>query len=204
MSIQLTGPVAEVRTETSVDQAASIADLPSVAYREVLSQLVDDFEGMLWGIARGFRLSDADAADVAQTAWMRLMQNFDRLEDPSRVGGWLATTARRECLRKIRANAREIPDEQPPEPDAAAEPSVDDELLQAERAAALWCAFGRLGPRDQSLLRLLVMDPQPSYEEIGMALDMPIGSIGPTRARALARLRQELEQGDALADMVAC
>lgn len=185
-------------------RAASVEGLAPLAYREVLSRLVDDFEGMLWTIAKGYRLSDADAADVAQTAWLRLMQNFDRLENPSRVEGWLATTARRECLSKLRARAREIPDDEPPEPDPSETPALDARLLREERAAALWCAFGRLGPRDQALLRMLVMEPQPSYEEIGTALDMPIGSIGPTRGRALERLRQELERAEAPLDLVAC
>ena len=165
--------------------------------RSAFERLVEEFQGLLWAIARGHRLSEADAADVAQTTWLRLLQNLDRLEDPSRVGAWLATTARRECLRKIRAAAREVPDDDLPEPDLAETPALDGRLLRAERDAALWSAFRRLRPSDQALLRMLVVDPQPSYEEIGAALDMPIGSIGPTRARALERLRRELDGADA-------
>lgn len=126
---------------------APIPGLAPRADREALSRLVDDFEGMLWEIARGYRLPDADAADVAQTAWLRLMQNLDRLRDPSRVGAWLATTARRECLRKLRASAREIPDGEPPEPLSETAP-IDGRLLQAEQDASLWSAFGRLPSRD--------------------------------------------------------
>jgi len=185
--------------------AATVAGPPpGAAEREELNQLVDDFEGMLWAITRGYRLSTADAADVAQTTWLRLIQNRDRLRDPSRVGAWLATTARRECLRKLRAAAREVPDEEPPEPRLDDTPPVDSHLLEAERDATLWSAFGRLPTRDQALLRMLVVDPQPTYETIGAALQMPIGSIGPTRARALGRLRRELSRGEALADLVAC
>jgi RNA polymerase sigma factor (sigma-70 family) len=170
--------------------------------RGALDELVKEFEGLLWAIARGHRLCDADAADVAQTAWLQLLQNLHRLEDPSRMGAWLATTARRECLRKLRAFAREIPNDEPPEP-ALESPAIDGPLLEAERDATLWAAFGRLPSRDQALLRMLVVDPQPSYEEIGAALDMPVGSIGPTRGRALERLRRELEGSEPVLQLVA-
>jgi RNA polymerase sigma factor (sigma-70 family) len=110
--------------------------------------------------------------------------------NPDGVGAWLATTARREALRTLRRNTRCVPS-------AEIEPVVqslelDARLLRDERAAALACAFARLPSRDQSLLRMLALDPPLSYEEIGAALSMRIGSIGPTRGRALERLRQEL------------
>ncbi|MBA2440291.1 MAG: sigma-70 family RNA polymerase sigma factor, partial [Thermoleophilaceae bacterium] len=119
----------------------------------------------------------------------------------SHVGAWLATTARRECLRKLRASAQELPEDDCPQRET---PPVDDHLLQAERDATLWSAFGRLPSRDQALLRMLMADPQPSYEEIGAAMEMPIGSIGPTRRRALGRLLGELGSGEALGELVAC
>jgi RNA polymerase sigma factor (sigma-70 family) len=162
--------------------------------RDAWNELVDEFGGMLRAVARGHRLSDADTADVAQTTWLRLAENLHRLQDPSRVGAWLATTARRECLRTLRASALELPEAEPPEPTVCDRPSVDRALLQAERDAELWSAFRRLPARDQALLRMLVADPQPSYEDIGNALEMPIGSIGPTRGRALDRLRVELDR----------
>jgi RNA polymerase sigma factor (sigma-70 family) len=152
---------------------------------------------MLRAVARRHRLSDADTADVAQTTWLRLAENLHRLQDPSRVGAWLATTARRECLRTLRASARELPESEPPEPTVRDILSIDRAVLQAERDTELWSAFRRLPARDQALLRMLVADPQPSYEDIGDALEMPIGSIGPTRGRALDRLRLELDRGRA-------
>jgi RNA polymerase sigma factor (sigma-70 family) len=183
-------------------RVAALARRAAAGDRDVLDELVSEFEGLLWAIARGHRLSDADAGDVAQTAWLQLLQNLHRLEDPTRMGAWLATTARRECLRKLRASAREIPNDEPPEP-AAESPAIDGPLLEAERDATLWSAFGRLPSRDQALLRMLVVDPQPSYEEIGAALDMPVGSIGPTRGRALERLRRELEGSEPVLQLVA-
>jgi RNA polymerase sigma factor (sigma-70 family) len=162
--------------------------------RDAWNELVDEFGGMLRAVARRHRLSDADTADVAQTTWLRLAENLHRLQDPSRVGAWLATTARRECLRTLRASARELPEAEPPEPTVRDRLSIDRAVLQAERDTELWSAFRRLPARDQALLRMLVADPQPSYEDIGDVLEMPIGSIGPTRGRALDRLRLELDR----------
>jgi len=155
-------------------------------------QLVERYSGLVWNVARAHRLDPAEAADVVQTSWLRLVENLGEIRTPAGVGAWLATTARREALRSIRQTGRCRPSDQmealaPPDPTA-----IDDALLEAERDAELWAAFGRLRAGDQALLRLLVADPAPSYEEIGAALEMPIGSIGPTRARALERLRGEL------------
>jgi len=149
--------------------------------------LVDRYNGLVWSVARAHRLSTVDASDVVQTTWLRLVENLGRLQDPERVGAWLATTARRECLRTLRHSARQLPTEEVPE--TVAEAQVDSALLLEERDRALWQAFGGLSERCQTLLRILVSDPPPSYEDIGAALDMPIGSIGPTRARCLERLR---------------
>jgi RNA polymerase sigma factor (sigma-70 family) len=167
------------------------------------SELVEEFEGMLWAIARGYQLCHADAADVVQTTWLRLAENLGRLREPARVGAWLATTARRECLRMLRASTRELPDAEPPEATDTPSPPVDHALLGAERDAALRAALQQLPCRDQALLLMLVTDSPPSYAEIGAALRMPIGSIGPTRGRALARLRGELERGAVLQDLAA-
>jgi RNA polymerase sigma factor (sigma-70 family) len=131
-----------------------------------------------------------------QTTWLRLAENFNHLQDPSRVGPWLATTARRECLRTLRRRARELPDEQPPEPRDRDAAPIDRKLLLAERDAQLWSAFARLPACHQTLLRMVTADPQPSYEQIATALDMPLGSIGPTRGRALERLRRELQRSN--------
>jgi RNA polymerase sigma factor (sigma-70 family) len=149
--------------------------------------LVDRYNGLVWSVARSHRLAMADASDVVQTTWLRLVEHLGRLQDPERVGAWLATTARREALRALRHSARQVPTEELPEAGTTAQ--LDAALLVAERDQALWQAFGGLSERCQALLRILVADPPPSYEEVGAALDMPIGSIGPTRARCLERLR---------------
>ncbi len=167
------------------------------------SDLVREFGGMLRAVARGHRLSSADASDVVQTTWLRLAENLDRLENPARLGPWLATTARHECLRILRASARELPNEQPPEPRNHDLAPLDRKLLQTDRDEALWSAFARLPARDQTLLRMLVGESEVSYRDIGTVLEMPIGSIGPTRGRAIERLRRELERSNRLHDLAA-
>jgi RNA polymerase sigma factor (sigma-70 family) len=162
--------------------------------RTAWEALVQEFTPMIWAVARAHRLHQADAADVAQTTWLRLVEHLGQLQDPTRVGAWLATTARRECLRVLREGEREVlVGEEGPE-GASAELPPGDELLLTERDDALRASFSRLRASDQALLRLLAAEPRPAYEEIAAALGIPIGSIGPTRQRALARLRDELDR----------
>ncbi|HEX2698740.1 MAG TPA: sigma-70 family RNA polymerase sigma factor [Acidimicrobiales bacterium] len=156
--------------------------------------LVKRFSGLVWSIARSHRLSQADAADVSQTAWLRLVENLGRLRDPDRVGAWLATTSRNECLRIIRLSGRMVPTDLDADTDLGAGDAqvapLDAALLAGERDSELWRAFAGISERCQGLLRLLIADPAPSYEEVGAILDMPVGSIGPTRARCLEHLRR--------------
>lgn len=163
--------------------------------QDAWDRIVARFGSLVWATVRAHRLDRDEAADVVQTVWLRLVEHLDDLRDPDRLGGWLATTARRECLRCLRASGRVVPTGQAAdlEPDRVEVPPVESRLLRDERDAALWRAFRRVSARCQALLRLLVADPPPSYQEVGEALDMPVGSIGPTRARCLERLRAALE-----------
>ncbi len=154
--------------------------------------LVERYEGLLWGIARSHRLDEASAADVVQTTWLRLLEHLGDLRNPDALGGWLATTTRHECLRVLRHQGRQIPTEDDRIPQDSVPPVDDARLLARERDAELWRAFATLSTRCQALLRLLATDPAPTYDDVGTALAMPIGSIGPTRARCLARLRGAL------------
>lgn len=152
-------------------------------------ELVDEYGGLVWSVVRACGLNDADAADVSQITWQRLVEHLHRLHDPARVGAWLATTARREAVQRSRARSAIPAGDDLPEPVGGdAEPMA--RLLAEERDVALAAALAQLAPRDRMLLRLLMADPAPSYEEIAGAMDMPVGSIGPTRARALERLRR--------------
>jgi RNA polymerase sigma factor (sigma-70 family) len=164
--------------------------------------LVARFSGLVWSVARAHRLANADAADVFQTTWLRLAEHIGRIQQPDRVGAWLATAARRECLQHLRSAGKTVPtddmDRLEVTPAAGTNPT-EEAVLAAEkdredaaRAAALWRALGRLPGRCRELLRVLMASPPPSYAEVAAALGLPLGSIGPTRARCLQRLREEM------------
>lgn len=157
--------------------------------------LVDTYSVVIWGVARSFRLRDADGSDVVQTTWLRLFEHIHRLNDPARVGAWLATTARRECLRTVALSKRTTlagDNDRLLDGIDARLPEVDADLLAQERAVEVRAAMEHLPSRWRLLLTALMVDPTPSYEDISAQLDIPVGSIGPTRARALQRLHQVL------------
>ncbi len=156
--------------------------------------IVDKYSGLVWSVARGFRLNSADAADVHQATWLRLVEQLGSIRDPERLGAWLATTARREALGLLRRANRDVPtdDVLTLEPRDASRPEPDHGVLERERDHALWRAFGELPGSCQSLLRMLLVDPPPTYAEVSAALDIPIGSIGPTRSRCLEQLRRKV------------
>jgi RNA polymerase sigma factor (sigma-70 family) len=157
-------------------------------------RLVDMYGRLIWSITREFKLAESDAADVFQTTWMRLIEHIDRLDRPDRVGSWLAATTRNECLRCLASRKRVVlaPEDVAFDGPAAHEPDVDEALLAAERAQIVREAMAHLPRRWQRLLELLMADPPVSYAEISDELGLPVGSIGPTRSRCLARLRELL------------
>lgn len=184
------------RTAGDLVRAAAAGD------QRAWNDLVDRFAGLVWGVARKHRLNDSDAADVCQATWLRLVEHLGNLREPEAVAGWLVTTARRECLRVLREGDRAIPVDVATEIDLRADdtlPEPDAALLEIERAEALRRAFADLPPSSRALLSMLLADPPHSYVEISEALGMPIGSIGPTRARALERLRRSPELNQLIA-----
>lgn len=158
-------------------------------------RLVDQYARLIWAMTRDFKLVESDAADVFQVTWLRLLEHIDRLEHPARVGSWLAATARHECLRSVAARKKVVlvHDDATLDGVAAHEPQVDERLLADERAQEVREALARLPRRWQLLLELLMADPPASYAEISDQLGLPVGSIGPTRGRCLARLRVLLQ-----------
>ncbi|NUO36253.1 MAG: sigma-70 family RNA polymerase sigma factor [Dermatophilaceae bacterium] len=161
--------------------------------------LVDRFSSLLWAVARGHRLGQEDAADVVQNTWLKLLDHLDDIAQPEALAGWLATTARYECLALLRKKGREhlvrdddlatnVVDGQVRELDAS--------LLDDERDSQLWACFGRLSERCQVLLRALMASDRPNYKAIAEALGMSVGSIGPTRMRCLDKLRDLVGSGD--------
>ncbi|ABP55476.1 sigma-70 region 2 domain protein [Salinispora tropica CNB-440] len=190
------GPVGAVRClSMSDDDAGRLVHAAAKGDQAAWEALVDRYARLVYTVARGFRLDDADVADVSQATWLRLVENLDKLRDPGSVGAWLATTARREALALLR-NRWEVPlpeltrselmDESQPEP--------WQRLVAEETDAELWHAYRRLSIRCQELLRLLVFEPVGSYAIAAAALSVPIGSLGPSRARCLATLRTLLNQ----------
>ncbi len=156
--------------------------------------LVERLSSRVWAVARAHRLTSADAEDVFQVTWMRLLTHIDGIREPERVGAWLASTARHESLHLLRRSGRQVPtgDEfQFEGPDPLA-PPPDERLLATERQAAVWDALATLPAHCQRLLRLMMADPPFTYEEITELLEMRQGSIGPTRRRCLDKLRHQL------------
>jgi RNA polymerase sigma factor (sigma-70 family) len=155
-------------------------------------EIVERFAPLVWSICRRFRLSQADAFDVGQNVWLRLVECLPSLREPAALPGWLATTTRRECMRMQRTSWRDERQLAQTEFELPADEEttqVDQWLIAHEREAALRHAFAQLGQRCRELLALLMRDPPVPYASISADLGVPVGSIGPSRARCLDQLR---------------
>ena len=163
------------------------------------AELVERFSGLVWSVARSV-CADADvAADVSQTVWLRLAEHADRIREPDRLAAWLATTARHEAIRLSKLGRRFEPtDDFAAEADASA-PLPGERLEDAEAAGAVHRAFQKLGDACRELLRLLTAEPKLDYQTIAEMTGRPIGSLGPTRARCLDKLRTLLADVGGLA-----
>lgn len=158
----------------------------------MMSRLVDEVTPLLWHIARHQGLDQASAEDVVQTSWMRLLEHADRITDHQSVLKWLITTTRREAWRVSRLGRRDDPLEDSTGSAAGtddSEPGPEDAVIQANTQAVVWRHFRQLPERCQQLLRVIAFADRPDYASMAQALGMPIGSIGPTRGRCLAKLR---------------
>ena len=177
-----------VREPTVAELVGAAIDGDAAAWNAV----VDRFAGLVWAIARRHRLSAADAADVSQTTWLRLVEHLERIEKPERIGAWLATTARHESLRVLRLANRSVPvpNEDFIDLTRADEPGVDAALLEADRDHELDELVKSLPLRCRELLQVLMDHDAPNYVDVGSQIGMPTGSIGPTRARCLERIRR--------------
>jgi RNA polymerase sigma factor (sigma-70 family) len=155
--------------------------------------IVERYAPLVWSICRRYRLAGADAGDAAQAVWLHLVDQIGQIRDPAALPGWLATTTGRECGRIVRAARRTWPPGQVLDPEDIPDEQValaDDELLRAERHAALCEALADLPPPCQQLIALLIEDPPLPYAQISARLGIPVGSIGPTRRRCLDKLRR--------------
>jgi len=178
-----------------VDTTEPLATLVHAARQgeqDAWNAIVDRFLPLVGAIIRRHRLSEADGDDVSQTVWLRLVEHLGALREPDALPGWIRTTTRNECLRVLAARGRTRPVDPQDNGglDAVAGDVADTELLAAERRQALREALAELPAGRRELLLLLLTDPPLAYDEISARLGIPIGSIGPTRARALDQLRK--------------
>lgn len=197
-------PVTDGGLVTAATRNCPSADIPAdlmlrvsngdpVAWGEILHRY-----GKLVSVTvRQFRLQDADALDAVQMTWLRLAENGHQVRCPERLAGWLATTARRECLSILRratvaAHLRQL------EPEAVADsaPGPAQRVIDADTTRMLWTIVAELPPRRAALLRELFADHPRPYAEVARAAGIPIGGVGPTRARALHQLRNRLGDGE--------
>ncbi len=161
--------------------------------RAAWDEIVERYASLVWSICKAFRLSRADSDDVGQTVWLSLVEQLPRLREPAALPGWLATATRRECLRHAQLAERQQRLRQQVDADVLVDvrvPAPDQELIDAERNAALMAGFRQLDERCQELLSMLMRQPPVPYSDISVKLSMPVGAIGPTRARCLEKLRR--------------
>jgi RNA polymerase sigma factor (sigma-70 family) len=168
--------------------------------QEAWDELIERYSPLVWSICLRYQLNRQDIDDVGQSVWLLLVERIGSLRDPAALPGWLATTTRRECLRILRVTRHDqagLPpeDQMPPDPAAT---MIEQELIAAERNAALRAAFAELPRGCHELLSVLMSEPPRSYADISAMLGMPVGSIGPTRARCLDRLRRSPHLTDVL------
>jgi RNA polymerase sigma factor (sigma-70 family) len=172
---------------------AELLELAARGDQEAWGRLVEEYDGLVRSVARSFPLQAADVHDVAQTTWLRLVQNLHTIRDPERLAGWLSVTASRVSLSVLRKASRcnlEAMVEEAPDPDPAVDPETS--VAASDAARALWGIVAELPARQQRLLIALFRDELSSYDEVATQCAMPIGSIGPTRARALSQLQRKL------------
>lgn len=160
--------------------------------QDAWNDIVERYAPLVWSICARYRLNDQDIEDVGQTVWLLLVEHLGKLREPAALPGWLATTTHRECQRALTTARRTEGagtklDDALLVVDAAV---IEQEILAAERNTALRLALRDLPPRCQQLLAMLISDPPRSYAEISATLQIPVGSIGPQRARCLERLRR--------------
>ncbi|WP_326950775.1 sigma-70 family RNA polymerase sigma factor [Amycolatopsis sp. NBC_01307] len=186
-----------IREEPPAGPAAGTGDLlraaragDSAAWEEI----VRSYGGLMWATARSFRLQPADAGDAVQLTWLRLIENCVRIDNPERLGGWLKTTAHRECLRISRRDTHLAHGAEGPGDSADPADDLEERVIDAVTAQEIRALVKELPPRWRTLLHALYTDAPRTYSEITDTLGIPIGSIGPTRTRALKQLRCMIEE----------
>lgn len=181
---------------TDTTDMSEIVRAAAAGSQQAWDRLVGRYMPLVISVVRSFHLASKDVEDISQTVWLRLVEHIDGIREPRALPGWIVTTARHEAIRVQRGKAQATPVDPgaggPLDRDTASigdSMTMDDRLLMAERHRALLDGLTELPAHHRELLELMVVDPPLSYQEISRRLNIPVGSIGPTRARALARLR---------------
>jgi RNA polymerase sigma factor (sigma-70 family) len=178
-------------TNSVADLLLGIGNGDPAAWDEIIRR----YGEFVFATVTSFRLQEADALDAVQMTWLRLAENADQVRFPERLGGWLATTARRECLRilrqvKFRQNLTNMV------PETASDPSADPAqcTIDAHTTQTLRKLIDELSPLQQTLIRMLFTDNPCSYSKVARITGIPLGGVGPTRARTLRQLREKLDE----------
>jgi RNA polymerase sigma factor (sigma-70 family) len=186
------GPAKDIETMRDDPPVTDLVVRARNGDKQAWDMLVERYAPLVWSICRRHQLG-ADAEDIGQGVWLQLVGQLDRIREPAALPGWLATTTRRECRLLVRAargsrpvgyvlDVENLPDERAG--------TTEQEMLEAERHAALRQAFSALDPFSQQLIALLIQDPPVPYAEISAKLGIAVGSIGPSRGRCLEKLRR--------------
>jgi RNA polymerase sigma factor (sigma-70 family) len=172
------------RTERLV-RAAGGAD------QQAWDELVKEFSPVLRRVVGAFRLHAHQVDDVVQATWLRLVVSIATIEDPAAIPGWLVTTARREAIRSLRTARGELLFGEVHDTEQSAPWSAEDHAIRNERRDALRTAVSRLPGRQRALAAAILADRPHGYTGLARELGMPVGSIGPIRARVIAALRRD-------------
>jgi RNA polymerase sigma factor (sigma-70 family) len=185
-------------TGASIDTTAqTVAELVAAARmrdKTAWEELTRRYGTLVRGVVARYRLQEADAADAAQYTWLRAIERLETLRDSERFGAWLASIAGRECLALLRRSRRERPDEAMLEAQVSPASGPESLVVAAEINRAVVAAVADLAPQRRQLVNELFYRPDQDYGQVSRSMNMPVGSIGPTRGRVLAGLRTSLDR----------
>lgn len=180
-------------TEVIWDRAALAFEAWRSGKAQAMDELVRTMTPVLWHVVRAHGLAVEQSQDVVQSTWLILVSRYDSIADPRAVAAWLTTTARREAWRVARRGSRNIlVSDDILERVAEEDGSAEEVAVARDDQGWLWTCVRTLSERCQRLLRIVAFEERPDYARIAADLDMPVGSIGPTRGRCLAKLRGAL------------
>jgi RNA polymerase sigma factor (sigma-70 family) len=182
--------VAAPTTTARDPELVAVVRAATAGDRRAVAVLVARFDRPLRATARSYGLDRWDVDDVLQQTWIQFLEHGRTLREPAAVKGWLITTTRRHCLRVLQAHVRECLCDDPADGRAGADDEPEARIFADETRAAIDASLTRLTERQRKLLTLLLEEPDLSYQDVGRRLGLPTGSIGPTRARSLERLRE--------------